>query len=112
MKKGCDLLVNVLLPLVLGFTMYHCKNHLGLKPSLVFYLPDGLWAYSFISFILIIWHRKIHIIWIILVFFIYVLFEILQYFKIIPGTGDIMDIFTYFGCGFIALMINQVIREY
>ena len=71
-------------------------------PDWVLYsLPDGLWLFSFSSAIMVIWERelKLHafIIWISMLILV-VFLEILQYYNIINGTFDIVDIiFFIFG---------------
>ncbi|MGG9961266.1 hypothetical protein [Ferruginibacter sp. SUN106] len=71
------------------------------------HLPDGLWAYAFLSCILIIWNRQIHIPWLIVVLISFVAFEVLQSLEIINGTGDIKDIITYCTFSIIALFANS-----
>ncbi|HMH23095.1 MAG TPA: hypothetical protein VK563_15025 [Puia sp.] len=69
-------------------------------------MPDSLWAYAFISSILILWDREINMAWITLVFLISISFELLQYGHIIPGTGDFTDIVAYLLSFTIALKLN------
>ena len=70
------------------------------------YLPDGLWAYSLMSAILVIWQRRIVIGWILAVFALSIGFDTLQYYHWIAGTGDLYDILTYFIFFGISLTIN------
>jgi hypothetical protein len=73
------------------------------------YLSDGLWAYAFISCILIIWDRKINPLWILITLFISVLFELLQRFHLLNGTGDVLDIGVYCFFFTVALITNKFI---
>jgi len=65
-------------------------------PDWVLYsLPDGLWLFSFSSAVMVIWERELKlysfIIWISMLILVISL-EILQYYNIINGTFDIIDI--------------------
>jgi hypothetical protein len=73
-------------------------------------LPDGLWAYAFISGILIIWEREINKPWIALLFFFAICFEIMQYRHVIPGTGDLNDVLTYYTSFVIAIRSNAYFK--
>jgi len=67
-------------------------------PSWILYiLPDGLWAYSFTSAIIILWEGELKKIqfWLFVPFFVGVLVELLQFSKIIGGTFDFLDILSY-----------------
>jgi hypothetical protein len=109
------LFYHVLLPLFCGILLYwaarpsvlafkFCPN---LQPLLlvkylpvwvVYNLPDGLWSYSFMSFTLILWqnNRSIYAyFWLILAFSLGILLEIGQYFHILSGTFDGLDILVY-----------------
>lgn len=59
-------------------------------------LPNGLWAFSFISFILIFTERlsKTRKLWLVVVISIIVGNELLQKVKLIRGTFDIFDLAT------------------
>lgn len=62
-------------------------------------LPGGLWVYSYITFLLLIWKNEINrnnILYFILVPVAAVLSEFLQLAGIIRGTFDILDIVLYF----------------
>ena len=61
-------------------------------------LPDGLWLFSYISFLLVVWSNvisKYNIHWVLLVPLIAVFSEIGQLIKVIPGTFDIIDLGFY-----------------
>lgn len=61
-------------------------------------LPDGLWIFSYISLILLLWKNEIHtynFFWVYIIFFIAIISEIGQYFNLIPGTFDVVDLIFY-----------------
>ena len=61
-------------------------------------LPDGLWIFSLISILLIIWKNTIskhNLFWFILIPTTVILLEIGQFFGFIAGTFDLMDIIFY-----------------
>lgn len=65
---------------------------------MLYSLPDGLWLSSCISLILIIWKNKItkgSLFWVFSMPIIAFLSEIGQFFNIIPGTFDWMDVAMY-----------------
>ena len=67
-----------------------------LPPAILLYnMPDALWMYSFTSLMIILWDNKLSSIsafWILLVPFAGILTEAGQFFNIIPGTFDILDL--------------------
>lgn len=109
--KSPDILLNVLLPLLAGTYIYHAGAPHAVPVQVRNYLPDGFWAYAFISSILIIWNRQINITWITMVFIISTCFELLQYYHKIPGTGDITDVIIYFLFFTIALILNPFFKR-
>jgi len=94
-----DSIINVILPIMMGTAIYFLSDKILFPVLIKNFLPDGLWAYSLISCMLIVWNRKIHALWISLVFVLFFVLELLQYLGIISGTGDIFDIFIYFAFG-------------
>ena len=102
-----DITLNIALPIVASSFIYLTFEPFGFQRIINNYLPDGLWAYALISAILIIWQRKVHLVWVITSFILFILFEILQYYHIAQGTGDCWDIFTYSIFGLIALLTNK-----
>tara|TARA_B110000977_G_scaffold96214_1_gene126947 strand:- start:3075 stop:3518 length:444 start_codon:yes stop_codon:yes gene_type:complete len=64
-------------------------------------LPDGLWLFSYLSVLLVVWDNVItkhNIHWLLLVPVVAIFSEIGQLFKIVPGTFDILDL-TFYLCG-------------
>ena len=118
-----EILINCILPIILGVFIYLCFrpntlnvfywiNSVGLtgtvtflRSNLFFYqnllpswivnsLPDGLWAYSFIYAINLVWKEKQYEywFWILISCIIIILPEILQYYKVVHGTFDVQDL--------------------
>lgn len=64
----------------------------------LFSLPDGLWVFSYISLILLIWGNNINkrnLFWAFLIPFIAISSELGQLFNIVPGTFDAIDLTFY-----------------
>lgn len=75
------------------------------------YFPDGLWAYSLTSLILIIWNRKLQLLWLSIISVLFIGFELFQMHKLIKGTGDFNDIFIYFAFAILAIILNSFIKQ-
>ncbi|MDR3711947.1 MAG: hypothetical protein P4L51_03960 [Puia sp.] len=111
-SKRLDFLANVLLPVALGGLLYRLlRDRTGSYLLIRNYMPDGLWAYAFLSCVLIIWERQINRTWILAVFFAAALFEYLQFVGLIAGTGDEIDICVYFTSFGLALLSNKYILK-
>jgi hypothetical protein len=77
-------------------------------------LPDGLWIYSFTSAILIYWHNdnKKTKFWLLIPFTTGILIEILQGFKLFPGTFDYLDLtFSILGLSISKIIINHKFKQ-
>ena len=64
----------------------------------LFSFPDGLWVFSYISLILLIWRNKItkhNFVWLFIIPFVAIFSEIGQKIKIISGTFDLVDLLFY-----------------
>lgn len=103
-SKPTDLAINVALPLALGISCYFFKGSAFMQ----YHLADGLWAYAFLSTLLIIWDRRIPLRWIMAVFTVAVAWEWAQFSDWVSGTGDQWDIVTYFIFFLIALLFNRI----
>lgn len=71
----------------------------NIKPWIRYSLPDGLWVYSFSATLYLIWSHKFQITKMLIISIPFVIFftmEMLQYFNVINGTFDIMDILISF----------------
>lgn len=74
------------------------SNRVILPDWFIYSLPDGLWIYSYTSISLEIWKYSIakhNFFWIFSIPIIAVLSECFQFFKIIPGTFDFIDLIFY-----------------
>lgn len=81
-------------------------------PGWVLYsLPDGLWLYSFTSSMLLIWNFNItkkNVFWIFGLPSIAILSEIAQYFNLLQGIFDYIDLLCYVMAIVLALILQKV----
>jgi hypothetical protein len=105
--KSIDLTINTIVPVILGSMIYITGSVHVLPVLLQNHLADGLWAYAFISCMLITWDRKFNLTWIVLTIVISILFELFQFWHLVAGTGDIWDVVIYLLFFSLALLINQ-----
>ena len=122
MKKNNIILFHSLIPMIIGtfiyiifreenLLMFSWFDSLGLY-SLVDYLrlnfskynipnfilysyPDGVWIYSFVSLMIVIWDRaksNMRFFWFAIAPILGISAEIYQYFNILPGTYDPLDL--------------------
>jgi hypothetical protein len=110
--KKIDIILNVLFPIIIGTFIYNISGLIKLPLYVRDQFPDGLWAYSFISCILIIWNRAIKILWILIAFASFTFFEIFQALGIINGIGDLLDILVYFTFSIVALLSNKYFLKF
>ena len=71
-------------------------------------LPDGLWLFSYLSVLLLIWDNKIskhNIHWVLLIPSIAIFSEIGQLFEIVSGTFDITDLVFYLAGTILPILI-------
>ena len=76
-------------------------------------LPDGLWIFSYVCFVLIIWKRKItkySLLWILSLPLIFILCEFLQYYGCVPGTFDVFDIIFFIFGALLPILVNKKIN--
>lgn len=108
-SKSVDVVLHVILPVLVGCVLYYVPVRAVAPAFVCNYLPDGLWAYAFMSAILIVWNRQVNRMWVVIPFVTAVVFEWLQQQEIISGTGDWMDVGVYFLFFLLALGINKKI---
>lgn len=82
-----------------------------LKSFLLYNLPDGLWAFGFAGLLLSINRLQSKLAWLSTLALIGVSGELLQYYRIIPGTFDYLDILCYFGGIALALLCHQFLHH-
>lgn len=109
--RPTDLLLNVISPLLLGYFIYFPGSYELLPQLLKNYLPDGLWAYAFLSAILIIWDRQLHFGWVLISFLLAAGFELLQHYRLLSGTADAADVVVYFLFMGIGLLTNRFFKK-
>lgn len=79
---------------------------------LSYYLPDFLWALSFCCFLSLIIHTKnSHYVAPTVVILLGTVWEILQLFQFITGTGDFIDILLYLAAGVTSVIINFLLNS-
>jgi hypothetical protein len=105
--KTIDFILHTIVPVILGCIIYITGDAHVLPMLLQNHLADGLWAYAFLSCILIIWDRKSNLAWIVLTIVFSILFELFQYWHLVAGTGDLWDVVVYLLFFLLALQINQ-----
>lgn len=105
--KTIDFILHTIVPVILGCIIYITGDAHVLPLLLQNHLADGLWAYAFLSCILIIWDRKSNLAWIVLTIVFSILFELFQYWHLVAGTGDLWDVVVYLLFFLLALQINQ-----
>ena len=110
-NRQSDILINVLFPLFAGYIIYVADFFSTSLQVVRNYFPDGLWAYSFLSAIVVIWNRHINLTWIILIFSASAGFEFMQYKHITAGTGDILDFLSYGAFFGLALYLNRYFKK-
>jgi hypothetical protein len=104
----------VVFPICLGYFIYYISAQTAQTSAAILvknYLPDGLWAWSFISVILILWDRRINFTWVLATYLLSAGFELLQLLDILPGTADLVDLIVYFTFMGIALYTNSFFRK-
>ena len=104
--KAAAVLLHVFLPVLTGCLIYLLRSEPLLRLASN-YLPVGLWAYAFLSALLIIWEGKIPSAWLSTAFISVIAFEAGQHTGIIAGTGDWLDIGIYFVAFSIALLTHR-----
>lgn len=110
-NRFADIVLNVFLPLLLGYLVYYAGQQGRISLTVKNFLPDGLWAYAFISALLIIWNRSLPLIWIVAVYLLAAGFECLQYYKIVAGQPDVWDGVIYFLFISFGLVLNKTFKS-
>jgi hypothetical protein len=110
LNKQTDLLLNVCLPLITGSLFYILP--FSIPVLLKNHLPDGLWAYAFISCLVIIQDRTISPAWVAAAFLVAGGFEGLQYCGAVAGAGDPWDVAVYFLFFTASLLLNSFFKKY
>jgi len=88
-------------------------NGIQLFEWVLYSLPNGLWIYSLISFMIILWNKKINldnILWFIIIISLGIFWEICQGIEIISGTFDWIDLIFCFVLSVISLFQIKIIN--
>jgi hypothetical protein len=83
------------LPLVCGAFIYAAAERYGLRGFWRNQLADGLWAFALLSSLLITWNGRLPKPWWLAAMALPVVYEVLQWTGLAPGTGDLLDLFAY-----------------
>lgn len=76
-------------------------------------LPDGLWIFSYVCLMLCVWRKSIskqNIFWISIVPLVAVGSELLQFFGLVQGTFDLVDVLCYLIGFILPFLINKSIN--
>ncbi len=131
MNKRIKMLLLCLLSLTLGVIIYtynRSDTYIGNLVSellnikhksekqfifLSYYIPDYLWAFSFCSGLFAIYplRPKLGLWWGVTTFIYGALWEIMQYFSLVSGTFDIIDIIMYFIAASSVITINFIFNK-
>lgn len=103
--KFLFIIYNTIIPLSIGTLVYYYENTSTVIRCVANYLPDALWSYSLVSLMLIVWKLRIPYSWVISIILLFAFTELLQFLDIIPGTGDLIDIFIYTLSGYLSFLI-------
>ena len=98
--------INIIRPINYLREMTICSKQY-LPNWFIFSLPGGLWTFSYVTLVMLIWNNEIkrkNIFWLILLPAIAIISEIGQCLKLFPGTFDLNDILFYI-LGFITPLI-------
>lgn len=88
-------------------------HHDSLPNWFLYSLPDGLWLFSYVSLVLLIWKNRItweSSFWIIVIPILIVFAEIGQLCNIVPGTFDLVDIAFYLLGAILPIIILKIIQ--
>lgn len=85
-------------------------KYIELHEIIIYSLPDGLWTFSLINLVLIIWNYKINrysFLWIIVAILLSIVFELVQLTSYVKGTFDYIDLLFIIIAIFLSFIINK-----
>jgi hypothetical protein len=97
-----------MLEAISDFRLFTLPLSVYLPNWFLYSLPDGLWLFSYLSLLLIVWDNEIskhNIHWLLLLPSVAILTEIGQLFAIVHGTFDILDLTFYLGGTILPILI-------
>ena len=111
------LFFNVVIPITLATyirltrhgNIFFIKGNITIPNFIKYNLIDGLWLYPFCCLMLLIWNKtkcRSSFLWLVTIFLICVLHELLQKNHIIKGTFDYIDIVSYFIAFLTSILFN------
>lgn len=106
-----DIVITVVLPLLAGILLYSYSHHHYLPSIIRNYIPDACWAFAFMSVICIIWQRNPPTNWVIITCISAVSYELAQYFALVSGYADVIDLVVYVLAFAYAYYLNQGLKK-
>lgn len=90
------------------------KHSFSMSPIVKYNVPDGLWMLSFLLFVESVWGDEKSIKWMFCVPIIAFActMEILQFLGYFPGTGDVLDIFSYVMAILLFILLTKLKQMY
>lgn len=92
--------------LVENYRIFICSHFKHMHKFVIYSLPNGLWAFSFLQYVSITTKRYIKNITLTICILIIIGLEIFQYFNLIRGTFCFVDLFTNFIAVIIFLLFH------
>ena len=89
-------------------------NSCNMTPWMKYNLPDGLWMLSFLLFIEGVWSddKRLKLLFSVPIITFAVVWELLQYCGIFPGTGDVLDILFYLAAILLIILLIKLKQRY
>lgn len=90
--------------------LFFLIQYFKLPKIIIYSLPDGLWTFSLINFILIIWKYNINrhsILWLLIAILISLMFELGQLLNYVKGTFDYIDLLFIIIAVFLSFILNK-----
>jgi hypothetical protein len=106
-----DVVITVVLPLLAGTLLYSYSHHHYLPSIIRNYIPDACWAFAFMSVICIIWQRNPPTYWVTITCISAVSYELAQYFALVSGYADVIDLVVYVLAFAYAYYLNQSLKK-
>ena len=97
-----------ILEAISDFRLFTLPLSVHLPTWFLYSFPDGLWLFSYLSLLLIVWNNTIskhNIHWLLLLPTVAITSEIGQLFAIVPGTFDVLDLTFYLLGTFLPILI-------
>jgi|GEM_PF-5268123 len=99
-------MLRIIGPLTLGGCVYLPLFEGTRFDNILHFLADGLWAFAFVSTLLLLWQDRLNITLITLILVAFFGFEYTQAIGLVPGTADLMDVMVYLVSGVLAFALR------